>query len=308
MTNILNIKSLWTTSKGFFIVLFFLFTYCSKPQKAETNFKLAFGEKIFSDQNISYNKTKSCASCHNPSLAFTDGYRTSITSGGEHLKRNAPTLLYLKGNNFYNYADSTIKTLTSQHLKPLFSQHPVELGTDSIAFIKYINSSTTYASLLSKHNHNAIYSMAEVIDALAVYIESLTLYTSAYDQFLKGDTLALNTDEKMGMQSFNSERIGCTNCHTGINFTKTNLSEKTAIVYPKNHWNYLANNNPVKIPTLRNIEVTGPYLSDGSANSILEILNKYDVFNQQNSTNNTPLTDKEKQQLIAFLYALIEVV
>ncbi|MGB0851382.1 MAG: cytochrome-c peroxidase, partial [Bacteroidia bacterium] len=254
------------------------------------------GRNIFSDTHLSFNNTKSCASCHSPKLAFTDGYRTSITSFGEHLDKNSPTLLYLKNNHFFNHSDPKITTLDHQHRKPLFSKEPIELGTDSIAFLKYINSSPRYQNVLSKYTINSVSSMSDVIDYLATYVESLSLYRSPYDNFLRGDSSSLNEMQQNGMHLFMSPRLHCINCHTPPNFTNVNLTTDINKVYPNSHWSNKANSTNVKVPTLRNIAVTGPYLHNGTLNTMSEVIDKYDNWFRSANSSYKPLNKLEKTE------------
>lgn len=262
---------------------------------------------MFNDTQISHNNTKSCASCHNQNLAFTDGYRTSITANGEHLLKNSPTLLYLKNNKFFDYSNPNITSLEQQHLRPLFGRNPIELGTDSIAFLNHVNNDTSYTNLFRNYGVDSISSMQNIIVSIADYIKLLSPYNSPYDHYMNGDSLALTHNQIAGMKLFKSDRINCVSCHGGPNFTLTNITSIPNLVYPRDHWNSSISDHPIKIPTLRNIAVTDPYMHDGSINTIKEIIDKYNEhLKPLNGFRVTSMNEEEKLQLIDFMYALTD--
>lgn len=270
-------------------------------------FNVALGKKVFNDTRLSYNNTKSCASCHNQYLAFTDGYRTSITAEGEHLSKNAPTLLYLKDNNYFDYSNPKVRSLEQQHLRPLFGKHPIELGTDSLAFLTYVNNDTDYLQLMKSYDIDSVKSMSDIISSIADYVRTLEHYNSPYDRYMAGDSNALTESQIKGMKLFYSKRLNCTGCHESPNFTLLNCKTYSVLFYPTNHWNYDSTQHPIKIPTLRNIAVTGPYLHDGSINTLQEIIDKYNAEYSKMSENEAfSLNEKQKMQLIDFLYALTD--
>lgn len=86
------------------------------------------GHQLFFDKTLSNSGNTSCAHCHEPKLAFTDGYRKSFNEIGEELQMNSPTLLNLKERKSFNWAHPEITSLTQQIKGPLFNNHPDELG------------------------------------------------------------------------------------------------------------------------------------------------------------------------------------
>ena len=92
--------------------------------------KVALGERLFVDGRLSATGAYSCASCHDPALAFTDGRVTAIGATGEHHTRNTPTLINVAYAASLGWADPSLTTLEAQHRVPMFNHAPVELGLD----------------------------------------------------------------------------------------------------------------------------------------------------------------------------------
>jgi cytochrome c peroxidase len=104
------------------LLLISLITKDTYSQNVDSQKAKKLGEKLFSERALSFNRTKSCASCHNPTLFFSDGYRTSVGAKGDILKKNSPSLLNARFRS---------KNLSSDVLRPLITKTPIELGTAS---------------------------------------------------------------------------------------------------------------------------------------------------------------------------------
>ena len=120
----------WQIKICFVIFIIISYTSCSYKSSDIISSQQKLGHYLFFDTRLSLNNTKSCASCHNPQFAFTDGYRKSITSLGDNVLHNSPSLLnciYLKK---YDWANTKTNTLIEQIQRPLYNNHPVELGLD----------------------------------------------------------------------------------------------------------------------------------------------------------------------------------
>lgn len=314
-----------------------------KPNVQET--RLELGQRLFFDTRLSFNKTKSCASCHDPEFAFSDGYRRSSTATGDITRRNAPTLLNAYSLQFLNWTEPGTVSLEQQHRRPLFAKDPVELGASGHEdkILKRIRDDQKYSDLfaVSFPAQKAPVQFENVISLIADYVKSLQSVSSPYDQYLNGDSTALNESEKAGMKLFFSNKTQCAACHTPPLFTLAGSSKSTESVYrnvglynvgntgrypSRDYGMAMTTGNTLddgkfRIPTLRNVAITAPYMHDGSVRSLRDVLAIYEaggrVINEGPDAGDGTkhpykdpllkgfdLTEPERRSLIDFLHAL----
>ncbi len=255
------------------------------------------GRYLFFDRRLSINNTRSCGTCHNPQFAFTDGYKRSLGAYADLHQRNTQPLFNLSYLKYFTAADSTLHSPLQQMDNPLFNTHPVEMGVkgNEDIILKKIKGDKLYQKLFSNANREITFENIKL--AINDFIFSLQSNSSNYDKHVKGDTNALNKSEKRGLQLFFSSELKCTSCHGGDNFSTPsitneksdtlfyfntglyNLDDKGA--YPKYDEGLfqltqnMADIGKFRVPTLRNLAYTAPYLHDGSAASLMEIINIY---------------------------------
>ena len=126
------------------------FTNHQTPTKE--NPKIALGRRLFYDQRLSINGARSCASCHAPELAFTDGYRKSLSIDGFNVTRNSPSLINAKYFSSLTWADTSIKDFITQMDRPMFSEHPQEMGWkgNESVILDRLNQDPIYLQLLKQ--------------------------------------------------------------------------------------------------------------------------------------------------------------
>ena len=272
----------------------------STPEKVE------LGRHLFHDARLSGNGTQSCATCHQQARAFTDGRATPVGSTGEGHPRNVPSLTNAAYNVTQNWADPTLTTLEAQHVVPLTSASPVEMGINDAnreAVLDRFRADARYRRLFA-----AAYpgdpdpiTLDHVVQAIASFVRTLISHRAPIDRFLAGDSGALSQSAKRGLALFESDRLECTQCHGGFNFsdsTRRTGDERaqfhnTALYNiavsqdgagdnypPRNqglfHFTGLpADKGRFKAPTLRNIALTAPYSHDGSTATLGEVLDHY---------------------------------
>jgi cytochrome c peroxidase len=258
------------------------------------------GHYLFFDTRLSYNNTKSCASCHAPEFAFTDGYRKSITASGDNVLHNAPSLINSSQLRHFDLANPRITTLEKQHERPFFNTTPVELGAkgNEALIISRLKADTLYQRLFSQAfpNQPAPFSFKNIIISIAAYVRTLSSAHSAYDRFIAGDSNALSPAAKKGGQLFSSARLNCTACHAGSSFTTATLTGNIDSIYfntglynTGNSNRYPAADNGLsactgkaaddgkfKTPSLRNVALTAPYMHDGSVTTLNEVIDMYE--------------------------------
>jgi cytochrome c peroxidase len=332
----------------FYILISTLFFSCkSKNDESIEKTKIELGNKLFFDQRLSYNLTKSCSSCHDPKFAFTDGYKKSIGIYGDVHQRNSKPLFNLANQQFYTAADSTIHTLEQQMNKPLFNEHPPEMGLfkNENEIIERLEKDKFYPKLFKEafgNKHTKI-SFIQIKESISAFIKTIQSYNSKYDAYLDNKKNILTANEEAGRVLFFSDSLSCNNCHGGKNFNEPNIVDEinnrifyfnTGLYnldgkggYPSNDiglMQFTKQSNDMgkyKVPTLRNLAYTAPYYHDGSAQSLIEVIEDYNkggrIIKQglnkgngitnpfkHNSIKALNLTIEEKKQLLSFLYTL----
>lgn len=263
--------------------------------------KVALGAALFSDPRLSVTGTYSCASCHRPELAFTDGLPTAVGATGEHHARNTPSLFNTAYNASFGWADPNIRTLEAQHLIPMFNTEPVELGLNDARIARLLDQLAA-DQRINKQLRNAFpaldgqaLTLAHIVQALASYVRSLVVADSPFDRYLYFDEDHLTAPAKTGMRLFFSERLGCSLCHASFNlsgpvratpgaevdpvFHNTGLYDLGGGQYPDPgvaaHTGQSEDTGAFRAPSLRNVGLTAPYMHDGSVATLREVLAIY---------------------------------
>ncbi len=274
--------------------------------------KAALGRQLFFDKRLSTNNTVSCASCHIPEYAFTDRLPQSEGVMGRRTERNSPTLLnaaFLKTVMF----DAHLPTLEMQVIVPI--QEHVEMDMKMGDLIKKLQKIPEYQEA-AKKIFNRDFDPYVLTRSIATFERTLISQDSKFDRYKKGDKKALNKDELAGYHLF-SEVLACTKCHHEPFFTNYEARNNGLYAdYGKDNGRFRINNDSTdigkfKVPTLRNIELTYPYMHDGSLGSLSDVIDHYAKGGEDHS-NKDPLvkpfviTDIQKRQLISFLKALTD--
>lgn len=278
-----------------------------------TEEKIALGRLLFFDKRLSRNETVSCATCHIPSFAFTDRKKVSEGVEGRKTQRNSPSLLnsaYLKTVMF----DAHLTSLELQVIAPI--QEHVEMDMDMRTLLARLQKDKYYAEQ-AKSIFNRDFDAFVLTRSIAAFERSLISENSRFDQYYAGlNKNAITKDEKAGWKLF-SEKLYCTQCHPAPYFT-TFMAENNGLYYEygddKGRFRIFNDSNEIgyfKVPSLRNIELTFPYMHDGSLSTLDEVIQHYSKGGQSHSLQSKKivpfkLTAKEISQLKAFLYSLTD--
>jgi cytochrome c peroxidase len=273
--------------------------------------KVALGALLFADPRLSITGTYSCQSCHSPSRAFTDGRAVSRGALGDVVPLNAPTLLNAAYNASLGWKDPAVLTLEQQMRGPLFNEHPPELGLhgheNEIAAVLSADERVAgdFAAAFPGEPHPV--SMDNVIRAIAAFERTLFAGASPFDRYLfGGEHGALDQPQKRGMQLFFSQRAGCSACHSGINFTGPWVDAGQPAATPV--FADTGTGQKVRVPTLRNLASTAPFMHDGRFATLDAVLDHYERLATASDADprlrRAPLTTGERADLRSFLDAL----
>jgi cytochrome c peroxidase len=267
-----------------------------------TEEKVTLGRRLFYDKRLSLNQTQSCASCHKQELAFTDGRAQGLGSTGEMHPRGPMSLANVAYAPALTWANPLQKTLEQQALAPMFGEHPVELGLvgHEDELLDRLKAEPIYQQLMPAAfpGDDAPFSVLHVTQALASFERTLLSGNAPFDRAARGDATAMSDAARRGQKMFFSERLECFHCHgsfllndslayegkpiTESFFHNTglyNLDSQGA--YPPDNTGIHAithidsDMGRFKAPTLRNIALTGPYMHDGSAATLDDVIAHY---------------------------------
>ncbi|MBL9101995.1 MAG: di-heme enzyme [Myxococcales bacterium] len=317
------------------------------PMTAE---KVELGRHLFYDTRLSGNQTQACATCHLQELAFATDEALALGSTGQTTPRNSMSLANVAYATTYTWANPVLVTLEQQMLVPLFGDDPVELGMRGREdeLIDRLRAEPTYARLFADAFPDDAdpFTLNNVSRALTSFERSLLSANSAYDRYTRGDEQALSASARRGLALFNSERLECFHCHAGFNFQdsvayegkplRSGIFHNTGLYNvdgvggypPGNRGLYeftgaAADMGRFRVPTLRNVAVTGPYMHDGSVASLSAVLDHYaaggrtiadgphagvgrDNPFKSSFIRGFELTEAERADVIAFLESLTD--
>jgi cytochrome c peroxidase len=273
--------------------------------------KVALGRGLFADPRLSVTGTHSCQSCHDPARAFTDGQVRSRGVLGDELPLNAPSLVNAVYNPSQGWRDPHIRTLEQQMRGPLFNEHPAELGIKGreslIEAELAADPAMATAFSMAFPSESRPVTLSNVIRAIAAFERTLIRGGSAFDRHVfEGSHQSMDDSQNRGMELFFSRRAGCAACHGGINFSGSWIDRQHPDAEPA----FADNGSGValRVPTLRNLAVTGPYLHDGRAASMDAVLDHYERTAANPAADprlrRAPLTTEERGALRDFLRAL----
>jgi cytochrome c peroxidase len=236
--------------------------------------QIDLGRLLFFDPVLSADGSVSCASCHHPDRGFADGRGRSVGISGEPLKRSAPSLWNVAFQDSF-FWDGRAASLEEQMLGPLYDQH--EMGNTPDRLIATLNAIPAYRALFAQawpeafQSRDAQIRLDQVYAALAAFQASLVSLNSRYDQYAHGYADALTEAEKEGMNIFRSFVARCAECHTPPMFTNRQIAvigtpEAEGLPFDvgaEKPLNDPSQRGGFKIPGLRNIELTAPYMHSG---------------------------------------------
>lgn len=271
------------------------------------------GKKLFFDPVLSADSSISCASCHQPKLAFSDDVPFSLGVENRIGTRNSPTLANVAYHPYFT-REGGVPTLEMQILVPI--QEHNEFDFNIVLIAERLVNDSIYV-LMSKKAYDRTPDHFVITRALACFERSLLSGYSPYDQYTNYDKKnALTDSEIRGMNLFFSEKTNCSNCHSDFNFS--NYTFENNGLYEEyedvGRFRLTGEESDIalfKTPSLRNIELTAPYMHDGSMNSLEEVIDHYNSGGRNHPHKNQliqplHLTEFEKTDLVHFLKSLTD--
>lgn len=277
-----------------------------------TDARIELGKKLFFDPILSRDSTISCSSCHQPQFAFTDRKKQATGIKGSKVSRNTPTLTNVAYNTSF-LLDGVNPSLENQAIVPFHEKNEFDLH---ILIASDRLSSIDEYCILSEKAYGQKPSPYVITSSLAAFQRTLISGNSKYDKFInqKNKTIFSNF-EKEGKKLF-FEKLYCSECHSGFNFTNGALVNNGLYTTYKDsgriRLTHLESDRAIfKVPTLRNIGVTYPYMHDGSFETLEEVIIHYmnggkEHENKSNIIKPFKISQLEIKQLVAFLNTLTD--
>lgn len=274
-----------------------------------TLLRFELGKKLFYEKQLSKNGDQSCASCHRLPAAFTDG-RTVSSFHENEFQRNAQTLANVAWSPYF-MSEGGVPTLELQALGPIHEKHELALSMEEV--VSRLKNKSNYTEL-SKAAYGRELDAFVVTRALACFERALISGDSKFDRhyFLKSKDYS--ELEEQGMNLFFSDRTQCSSCHSLPFFTDYkfySLGFEDSDIGLERRTYAESDGGKFKTPTLRNIELTAPYMHNGSMSSLEEVVSFYNAgggngITKDSRVKNMNLTKEEEQALVAFLKTLTD--
>jgi len=298
---------------------------------------MLLGKKLFNDQNLSGNGSRSCASCHKPELAFTDGLPRGLSLDNiTPLKRNTPTLLnaVFQTKQFYDSRETMLEFQISAVV-----HNEKEMGGSIAKLAKNIKEQKDFSALftVAYPDDKDPVNIYNIANAIASYLRSLQSLNSKFDQYIRNENVSFSASEKNGFNLFMG-KAKCATCHfiplfNGLvppQFTETEsevigvpATNKKPSILDADSGKYYFTKSQVhlfafKTPTLRNIALTAPYMHNGVFATLEEVIDFYNNGGGEGlkiapETQTLPpgklnLNKKEIKEMVAFLRTLTDTV
>jgi len=283
------------------------------------------GRRLFFDQRLSVNRSQSCASCHRPGAAFSDDRALSTGAEGAEGTRNAMPLLNLAWKSSF-FWDGRAPTLREQVLQPI--QNPVEMHETLSNVTAKLAADSEYPAMFARVFGPGGISADRVARALEQFLLTRVSYDSKFDRMLNGEA-KLTDAEQRGFELFHTEYdpahgqygADCFHCHGGPlfrsqDFANNGLDSQFTDPGLGAVTGRAGDRGKFAVPSLRNVELTGPYMHDGRFKTLEEVVEHYCTGMKRSATldpnlakhpdGGVPLSEGDKKALVAFLKTLTD--
>lgn len=269
------------------------------------------GSALFFESLLSKDTTLSCQSCHLNDVAFADHLPVGEGIKGRKVTRNTPSLMNI-GLHPYFMADGKFASLEDQVMSPINEHREFDMNAKEV--VQRLKT-YPYYNELSQQAYGTEITMEVVQKAIANFERIIVSDHSKFDRFKRGE-ISLTKEETEGWKLFTSTELKCHQCHSGFNFTNYAFENNGLYEVYADSGRALITKEPkdlakFKVPSLRNIGLTAPYMHNGSMNTLDEVIAHYAKGGRQHSSKSDliqgfQISDTEKKALIAFLHTLTE--
>jgi cytochrome c peroxidase len=293
---------------------------CNRQQEQDRpipSTKEELGELLFSDPILSQDRTVSCASCHIPAFAFADTTAFSFGVGHQRGTRNTPSATNMSARSFF-FHDGRAESLEEQALGPI--ENPVEMNLPVTEALKRLNADPFYLQSFKKIYGESAKS-EHLCDAIASFERTLETSNTPFDKYMRDDTTAISEAARRGHVIFN-EKGKCFDCHFGPDFTGDQFRNiglyNADDLNDKGRFDVTGKTTDLgkfKVPGLRNVAVTAPYMHNGMFRTLREVIDYYNdpsAFVKGSINTDTlllsplHLSESEKNDLLEFLKTLTD--
>lgn len=287
-----------------------VYNFKKNPLTAE---KVALGKRLFHDPVLSRDSSISCVSCHSPYTAFTHlDHNLSHGIAGKIGTRNSPALMNLAWSNSFMW-DGAVKHLDEQAVKPI--TNPLEMDESMDNVVKKLKADKTYRIDFAKAYGDSTINEERILKSLSQFMLTLVSANAKYDSVMRKEATFTEMEAK-GYQLFQQH---CSTCHTEPLFTNEGFENNGLMVDNElkdiGHMKVTGNKDDslkFKVPSLRNVQYSYPYMHDGRFKTLNQVLSNYTRGVQLTPTLNPVLkkgiymTNMEKAEIIAFLMTLTD--
>lgn len=275
----------------------------------------ALGKKLFFDPRLSGAQNMSCASCHSPMMGWSDGLATARGSQDRVLGRASMTIVNTAFNKKYMW-DGRFHSLEEQAIGPMVAS--VEMNVDINDAIARLKAIPGYVEAFNEAYPDLGVSVDALRKAIASFERTVISDNSPFDQWVRGDSDALTPEQINGFKVFmDPDKGNCAGCHSAPNFTDNgfhNLGLASQGQENPDPGRYAivpiaVLEGAFKTPTLRDVELRAPYFHDGSASTLMEVVEFYETGglvrdNVAPGMKALDLTQQEREDLVAFMKSL----
>ena len=277
----------------------------------QTDAKVELGSQLYFDPRLSADNSISCATCHDPQMAWANHNPVDVGIKGQKGTRNSGTILDAAYMDF-QFWDGRAKTLEEQALGPI--HNPVEMGDTLENVVRKLAAIDGYRSQFTSVFGGEV-TADGIGKAIAAFERTVLSGPSSFDRYAAGDRSAMPEAAVRGMRLFNG-KARCRTCHGGPMFSdqgfhnigvgmdrlEPDIGREAVTKDPKDRGRF-------KTPGLRNVALTWPYMHDGSVRTLADVVELYDAGGVKNPTLDIfvmplGLTDEEQKDLVAFMEAL----
>lgn len=270
------------------------------------------GRHLFYDNSLSADRSMSCGACHKQANAFSDPRQFSIGVRGDLGVKQSMSIVNLGWSNFF-FWDGRSKSLEAQANDPI--TNPIEMASSWEIVLPRLQSNPDYPKMFYKAFGDANINKENVMKAIAQFERTIVSFDSRFDRyFFGGDANALTKQEERGLDLFFNGG-GCNHCHSDVLLTDDFFRNNGLDIKPDSGIAKVTNLpkdiGKIKVPTLRNIELTAPYMHDGRYKTLEQVVNFYldsvhinspNLDEHMNLLTNRPnFNTEDRKALVAFL-------